>query len=418
MIKSLALYIGFRYTRANRRNRFISFISLVSMLGIALGVAVLITVLSVMNGFDYEIRTHFFALAPQVTVMTRQDIKKIWPELQKTISANPEVVASAPFITGIGMLSNKEGVVSGVTVLGIEPSQERKISQLDRKLVEGSGLKNLSSESYNIILGQKLADQLVVSVGDKVSLFTPQVTITPLAIFPKFRRFTISGIFNTKSGFGFDASIAYINMQDGLKLFSKGTSSGLHVKIKHLYQATVVTQKLQRLLLSGGYLVTNWTEQFGSFFKAIAMEKTIMFVILLLIVGVAVFNLVSMLMMVVHDKRIDIAILRTLGASPRIIMSIFIIQGAIIGLAGTLIGVISGTILALNATTIVNGIQEIFHVQFIKSSVYFVNFLPSRLQWLDVLNISLIALVLSLIATIYPAFIAFRTEPAEALRYE
>ena len=417
MIKSLALYVGLRYTRSNRRSRFVSFISLVSMLGIALGIAVLITVLSVMNGFDYEIRTHFFALAPQVTVMTRQDIEKIWPELQKTVSANPEVVASAPFITGIGMLSNKEGVVSGVTVMGIEPSQERKISQLDRKLVEGRGLKNLSHGNYNMILGRKLADQLVVSIGDKVSLFTPQVTITPLAIFPKFRRFTISGIFSTKSGFGFDASIAYINMQDGLKLFSKGISSGLHVKIKHLYQATVVTQNLQRLLVSG-CLVTNWTEQFGSFFKAIAMEKTIMFVILLLIVGVAVFNLVSMLMMVVHDKQMDIAILRTLGASPYTIMSIFIIQGAIVGLVGIFIGVISGIILALNATTIVNGIQKIFHVQFIKSSVYFVNFLPSHLQWLDVLNISLIALALSLIATIYPAFIAFRTEPAEALRHE
>lgn len=417
MIKSLALYVGLRYTRANSRSRFISFISLVSMLGIAIGIAVLITVLSVMNGFDYEIRTHFFSLAPQVTIMTRQDIEKIWPELQKTISANPEVVASAPFITGIGMLGNEEGSVSGVTVLGVEPSQESKISQLDRKLVEGRGLKNLSFGNYNMILGRKLADQLVVSIGDKVSLFTPQVTITPLAIFPKFRRFTISGIFSTKSGFGFDSSIAYINMQDGLKLFSKGISSGLHVKIKHLYQATVVTQQLQRLLVSG-CLVTNWTEQFGSFFKALAMEKTIMFVILLLIVGVAVFNLVSMLMMVVHDKQMDIAILRTLGASPYTIMSIFIIQGAIVGLVGIFIGVIGGIILALNATTIVNGIQKIFHVQFIKSSVYFVNFLPSHLQWLDVLNVSLIALALSLIATIYPALIAFRTEPAEALRYE
>ena len=417
MMRSLALYVGLRYTRASRRNRFISFISLVAILGIALGVAVLITVLSVMNGFDYEIRTHFFALAPQVTVMTRKNIEKIWPELQKTISANPAVIASAPFVTGIGMLSNEEGAVSGVTVLGIEPSQESKISQLDNKLVEGRKLENLSAGSYNMILGRKLADQLAVAIGDKVSLFTPQVTIMPLAIFPKFRRFTISGIFNTKSGFGFDTSIAYINMQDGLKLFAKGTSSGLHVKIKHLYQATAVTQQLQRLLVSG-FLVTNWTEQFGAFFKAIAMEKTIMFFILLLIVGVAVFNLVSMLMMVVNDKRADIAILRTLGASPGTIMSIFIIQGAILGLTGTFIGVIGGIIVAFNATTIVNGIQKIFHVQFIKSSVYFVNFLPSHLQWLDVLNVSLIALVLSLIATIYPAFVAFRTEPAEALRYE
>ena len=414
MIRPLALYVGLRYARAKRRNHFISFISLVSMLGIALGVAVLITVLSVMNGFDYEIRTHFFALAPQVTVMTGQNIEKTWPELQKTIASNSEVVASAPFVTRMGLLSN-EGIVSGATVLGVVPSQEKKVSQLDGKLVVGR-LSSLNPGSYNIILGRKLANQLGLSIGDKVTLFTPQTTTTPLGIFPQFRRFTISGIFSTKSGFGFDAGIAYINMQDGFRLFSQGIS-GLHIKIKNLYQAQSVTQQLQKLL-PGEFLVTNWTEQFGSFFKAIAMEKTIMFVILLLIVGVAIFNLVSTLVMVVNDKRADIAILRTLGASPRTIMSIFVIQGAVVGIIGTLVGVIGGVILALNATTIVNSVQQIFHVQFLTNSVYFVNFLPSRLQWLDVLNVSLIAFALSLIATIYPAFIAFRTEPAEALRYE
>ncbi|WP_267256709.1 lipoprotein-releasing ABC transporter permease subunit [Coxiella endosymbiont of Ornithodoros maritimus] len=414
MIRPLALYVGLRYTRAKCRNHFISFISLVSMLGIALGVAVLITVLSVMNGFDYQIRTHFFALAPQVTVMTGQNIEKTWPELQKTIASNPEIVASAPFVTRMALLSN-EGSVSGATVLGVVPSQERKVSQLEEKLV-GGRLSSLNPGRYNIILGLKLADQLGLSIGDKVSLFTPQTTTTPLGIFPQFRRFTISGIFSTKSGFDFDAGIAYINMQDGFRLFSQGTS-GLHVKIKNLYQAQLVTQQLRKLL-PGEFLVTNWTEQFGSFFKAITMEKTIMFVILLLIIGVAIFNLVSMLVMVVNAKRADIAILRTLGATPRTIMSIFVIQGAVVGIIGTLMGVIAGVILALNATAIVNGIQQIFHVQFLKSSIYFVNFLPSRLQWFDVLNVSLIAFALSLIATIYPAFIAFRTEPAEALRYE
>ncbi|MBW5803096.1 lipoprotein-releasing ABC transporter permease subunit [Coxiella endosymbiont of Ornithodoros amblus] len=414
MIRSLALYVGLRYTRAKCRNHFISFISLVSILGIALGVAVLITVLSVMNGFDYQIRTHFFALAPQVTVMTGQNIEKIWPELQKTIASNSEIVASAPFVTGMASLSNK-GIVSGATVLGVLPSQEKKVSQLEEKLV-GGRLSSLNSGSYNIILGRKLADQLGLSIGDKVSLFTPQTTTTPLGIFPQFRRFTISGIFSTKSGFDFDVGIAYINMQDGFRLFSKGTS-GLHVKIKNLYQAQSVTQQLKKLL-PGEFLVTNWTEQFGSFFRAIAMEKTIMFVILLLIVGVAIFNLVSTLVMVVNAKRADIAILRTLGATPRTIMSIFVIQGAVVGIIGTLIGIIAGVILALNATAIVNGIQQIFHVQFLKSSIYFVNFLPSRLQWVDVLNVSFITFTLSLIATIYPAFIAFRTEPAEALRYE
>ena len=414
MIRPLALYIGLRYTWAKRRNHFISFISSVSMLGITLGVAVLITVLSVMNGFDCQIRTQFFAIAPSVTVTTGENISQSWLNLQRTIDANPRVVASAPFVTGKGILS-EEGVVSGVNVLGILPSQEMKVSQLDKKMTRGR-LNSLTEGSYNVVIGQRLADQLGLGLGDKINLFTPQAITTPFGIFPQFRRFTVSGIFTTKGGFGFDVGIAYINMKDGMKLFPQG-ANGLHVKIKNIYQAAAVSDKLQKLLPSG-FLVTNWTEQFGSFFNAIAMEKTIMFVILLLVVAVAVFNLVSMLVMVVNDKRVDIAILRTLGASPRTIMSVFIIQGAIIGLIGTLIGIIVGVILALNATTIVNKIQEVFHVQFIKSSVYFVNFLPSQLQWVDVISVALIALTLSLIATIYPAIIAFQTEPAEALRYE
>ncbi|MBT8506469.1 lipoprotein-releasing system transmembrane subunit LolC [Coxiella-like endosymbiont of Rhipicephalus sanguineus] len=414
MIRPLALYVGLRYTRAKRRNHFISFISLASMLGIALGVAVLIVVLSVMNGFDYQIRTQFFAIAPEVTILSGQDISKTWPTLQKTINANTNIIASAPFVTGMGMLSNK-GVVSGVNVLGILSSQEMEVSKLDQKMVQGH-LNTLVAGNYNIILGQKLANQLGLSLGNKVNLFTPQATTTLLGVFPQFRRFTVSGIFSAKGGFDFDTGIAYINMIDGMKLFPQGRS-GLHVKIRNIYQAEVVSRELQNAL-TNGFMVTNWTEQFGSFFNAIAMEKTIMFVILLLIVAVAVFNLVSTLVMVVNDKRADIAILRTLGASPHTIMSIFVIQGAIVGLIGTLIGIIGGVILAWNTTAIVNFVQNLFHVQFLKSSLFFVNFLPSRLQWLDVLNISVIALVLSLIATIYPALIAFRTEPAEALRYE
>lgn len=384
------------------------------MLGIALGVAVLITVLSVMNGFDYQIRTQFFSVAPSVTIITGKNISQSWPNLQKTINANSHVVASAPFITGMGVLSNK-GIISGINIFGILPSQEMRISQLDKKMTGGQ-LNSLTEGSYNIVIGQKLADQLGLDLGDKINLFTPQSTTTPLGIFPQFRCFTVSGIFTMKSGFGFDIGIVYINMQDGVKLFPQGVN-GLHVKIKNIYQAPIVSNELQKLL-PNSFIVTNWTEQFGTFFNAIAMEKTIMFFILLLIVAVAVFNLVSMLVMVVNDKRADIAILRTLGASPRNIMSVFIIQGAIVGLIGTLIGVIVGVTLALNITDIVNKIQEVFHVQFIKSSVYFVNFLPSQLQWMDVINVALIALILSLIATIYPALIAFQTEPAEALRYE
>ena len=414
MMRPLALYIGLRYTRAKHCNHFISFISLVSILGIALGVAVLITVLSVMNGFDYQIRTQFFSIAPSVTVITGKDISKSWPNFQKIIDANPYVVASAPFVTGMGILSN-EGVISGINILGILPSQEIKVSQLDNKITAGR-LNSLTEEGYNIVIGQKLADQLRLNLGDKINLFTPQAVTTPLGIFPEFHRFTVSGIFTVESGFDFDVNIAYINMKEGEKLFPQGTN-GLHIKIKNIYQAPVVSSELQKLLPSS-FFVINWIDQFGSFFNSIAMEKTIMFVILLLIVAVAVFNLVSMLVMTVDDKRADIAILRTLGVSPRSIMSIFIIQGAIIGLIGTLIGTIVGIVLALNATAIVSKIQGVFHVQLIKSSVYFVNFLPSQLQLADVINVALVALALSLIATIYPALIAFQTEPAEALRYE
>lgn len=416
MIRPLALYIGLRYTRAKRRNHFISFISLVSMLGIALGVAVLITVLSVMNGFDYQIRSHFFAIAPEVTIMSNQNVYDYWPRLQTQVDKLPHVLNSAPYVSGMGMFNN-QGIVSGVEVVGVIPTEESKISALGEKMVKGR-LDSLTPGDYHVIIGQQLADRLGLYLGDKVTLFTPQATSTPFGVLPQFRRFIVSGIFNTRSGFGFDSGMAYIHLQDAAKLFppTQGTS-GLHVKLTSIYQAQSVTDQLQSLL-PRGFVVTNWTEQYGPFFNAIAMEKTMMFVILLLIVAVAVFNLVATLVMVVNDKRADIAILRTLGASPRTIMLVFVIQGAVVGIIGTILGLIGGIILALNATRIVNVIQQIFHVQFIKASVFFVDYLPSLLQWHDVINVSLIALTLSLIATIYPAIVAFRTQPAEALRYE
>lgn len=416
MIRPLALYIGLRYTRAKRRNHFISFISLVSMLGIALGVAVLITVLSVMNGFDYQIRSHFFAIAPEVTIMSSQDINDYWQKMQAQVNQAPGVANSAPYISGMGMINN-QGIVNGVEVVGILPQEENKVSALHEKMVKGK-LDSLTAGDYHMVIGEQLAQRMGLYIGDKVTLFTPQATNTPFGMLPQFRRFTISGIFNTRSGFGFDTGVVYIHLQDANKLFpSAHGTSGLHVKLQSIYQAPTVSTFLQAQM-PRGFVVTNWTEQYGPFFNAIAMEKTMMFVILLLIVAVAVFNLVATLVMVVNEKRADIAILRTLGASPRTIMSVFIIQGAIVGIIGTCLGLIGGIILALNATRIVNFIQQIFHVQFIKASVFFVDYLPSLLQWRDVINVSLIALVLSLLATIYPAIVAFRTQPAEALRYE
>lgn len=416
MIKPLALYIGLRYTRAKRRNHFISFISLASMLGIALGVTVLITVLSVMNGFDYQISTRFFAIAPQVTVMTPTQMGARWKPLAKKIDHLPGVVASAPFVSGKGMVV-KDGQLHGLEVVGILPSQEHKISALSQKMVLGT-LGSLKAGRYRVVIGQSLADRLRLSVGDKVNLLTPQTTVTLAGVFPRYKTFTVSGIFHASGGFGFENAIAYTNFTDAAKLYPSGHGTqGLHIKLKNLYQAQHITNMI-RTLLPYRFVVSNWTQQYGAFFEALAMEKTMLFIILLLIVAVAAFNLVSTLVMVVNDKRADIAILRTLGASPLTIMGTFVVQGAVVGLVGVLLGLIGGVVLSLNVTALTNFIQNTFHVQFISSSVYFIDYLPSRIQVSDIVQVSAMAFGLSLLATLYPAFIAFRTQPAEALRYE
>ena len=416
MIKPLALYIGLRYTRAKRRNHFISFISLASMIGIALGVMVLITVLSVMNGFDYQIRTRFFAIAPQVTVVSSQKVSAFWPRFSSRINNIPGVQGVAPYVEGKGMLINA-GQINGVQAVGINPNFESHVSDLGDKVTSGS-LSSLTPNAFHIIIGQKLATNLGLVVGSKINLFTPDSNITLAGIFPRYKTFTVSGIFKTSGGFGFESQVVFLNIRDAARLFSAGQmTSGLHIRLENLYDANLISQQI-KTILPDIYSVTNWTQQFGAFFQALAMEKTMLFVILLLIVAVAVFNLVSTLVMVVNDKRADIAILRTLGARPTTIMSTFIVQGAIVGLIGTIIGVIFGLLLASNVTAITNFIQRAFNVQFVSSSVYFINYLPSRIQVSDVLEVAGLAFLLSLLATLYPAFIAFRTQPAEALRYE
>lgn len=416
MIRPLSLYIGLRYTRAKRRNRFISFISLASMLGIALGVIVLITVLSVMNGFDYQIRKRFFAIAPEVTVLTGQNILANWKKTSTKIAQLPEVQGVAPYVSGKGMII-KRGQIEGVQAIGIDPAIESKVSEIASKMKAGS-INSLRPGKYNMVIGLELANQLGVNVGDQISLLTPQVSVTLAGAFPRYRRFTISGIFHTGSGFGFETGVVYINMQDAAKLFSTSQAvSGFHVKLQNLYNAQRVSEEI-RQVLSPAYSVTNWTIQFGAFFQALAMEKTMLFVILSLIVAVAVFNLVSTLVMVVNDKRADIAILRTLGASPGMIMRTVMVQGAIIGFMGTLIGLVLGLLLASNVTDITNWIQNLLGVHFLKSSVYFLDYLPSRIEASDVIKVCLIAFGLSVLAALYPARIAFRTQPAEALRYE
>ncbi len=416
MFKPLALYIGLRYTRAKRRNGFISFISLTSMLGIALGVMVLITVLSVMNGFDIHIQEKVFSLSPAVTVNGMNGRLENWPAVAKVISQQePKVLGSAPFVQGQGLLQFG-GQVQPALIWGILPQQESQIDSLDQMMILGQ-LNDLKPNRFNIVLGQTLASNLGLQLGDKVVLVIPQVSVTPAGITPRFKRFTVSGIFRAGNGFGFDSRYAYIDMSDAQKLFLLGDDvSGINLKIANIYDAPQINYDLQGLLPNT--YVGDWTQQYGAFFKAVQLEKTMMFLILVLIIAVAAFNLVSTLVMVVTDKQADIAILRTLGATPRTIMAIFMVQGSVVGIVGTFIGLIAGVLLSVNVTRIVNGLQTLTHTQLFSSSVYFLDYLPSNLALSDVVKVCVTALVLSLLATIYPAWRASKTEPVEALRYE
>lgn len=416
MFRPLALYIGLRYTRAKRRQHFISFISLASMLGIALGVAVLITVLSVMNGFDYEIQNRLFNMANQVTVSRIDGPLSNWPTLQQQVEKQPKVVAAAPFVSNQGMVTYL-GAAAPVMITGILPDQESRVSQMASHLVRGS-FDSLTPKQFNIVVGEGMAVDLGLSIGDKIILFTTQATPTPFGIQPRYRQFTISGIFHIDGNPAMDRGLGFINISDAQTLYQMGNAvSGLRLRINNLYAAPEVSSNLINTLPQG-YIISNWTQEYGTFFKAIRMEKTMIFLLLLFIIAVAAFNLVSSLVMAVNDKQADIAILRTFGATPRTIMATFIVQGFVIGAFGTLLGFVGGILLALNVSSVVEFIQNLFHVQFISSSVYFISYLPSRLDWNDVWQVCSIALGLSLLATIYPAWQASRTQPAEALRYE
>jgi lipoprotein-releasing system permease protein len=409
------LLVGLRYTRAKRRNHFISFISLTSMLGIALGVAALIVVLSVMNGFQKEVRARILGVVAHVQITGPENRLDDWQSVAREAAANPEVIAAAPFVNAQGMLMLGSSV-RGVVVRGVIPGLERKVAEIGLRMLAGK-LDALVPGEFGIVLGAELARALGANVGDKITLIAPQGLVTPAGILPRLKQFTVVGVFEVGM-FEYDSTLALIHLADAQKLYGMGeAASGVRLKLNDLFKSREVTRDLfQRL--RGDLYVSDWTRSHANYFRAVQIEKNMMFIILLLIVAVAAFNIVSTLVMAVTDKQPDIAILRTLGASPASIMKIFVVQGALIGVIGTLLGVVGGVTLALNIDVVVPFLERLLHIRFLSSEVYYITELPSDLQHGDVVAIGLVSLLISLVATIYPSLRAARVNPAEALRYE
>ncbi|HLP99012.1 MAG TPA: lipoprotein-releasing ABC transporter permease subunit [Sideroxyarcus sp.] len=409
------LFIGLRYTRAKRRNHFISFISLISMLGIGLGVMALIVVLSVMNGFQKEIRARILGVTPHLQVIGGDGQLSDWNKVLDTVSAHPEVRAAAPYVTGQGMLS-LNGSVEGVMVRGILPDAEQQLTALGDKMKHGA-LNDLRPGEFDIVLGVDLARALGAHVGETVLLITPQGQFTPAGMMPRLKQFHVVGIFEIGMS-PYDNALALIHLADAQKLYRMGDNvSGISGSLHNLDRAPQVAAELENELPPNSW-VSDWTRQNANYFAVVAMEKKMMFIILSLIVLVAAFNIVSTLVMAVTDKQADIAILRTLGASPRSIMQIFMVQGMLIGLIGMGLGVLGGVLLALNIGTIVPFIEHLFGVQFLSKEFYYISELPSDLQRGDVLVVAGMSFFISLFATLYPSWRASKVQPAEALRYE
>jgi lipoprotein-releasing system permease protein len=414
LFKPLALFMAARYTMAKKRHGFVSFISLSSMLGIAFGVMVLITVLSVMNGFDVEIRSRFFSMTPEITIINDGGEIYGWRKIIKNLQTYDDVVAAAPFVSEQALLSY-EGAVIPVVLLGIDPKYEDQLIHLKQKILVGS-LDDI--EHFGIVIGKVLAENLGVGLGDVITVMIPKAAMTPAGILPRFKRFTVRGIFSAGAGFNFDNKMAFIALGDGQKLLDMHEGvGGIRIKIKDIYKAPSLANTIADTLPEN-YFVSNWTQSFGEFFHAIKLEKTMMFVVLILIIAVAVFNLISSLVMLVHDKKAEIAILRTIGATPNLILQLFIMQGMIIGCCGTFMGVILGLLLAHNVTSLAENLQNFFGLHLISSNVHLVDFLPSVILWQDVALVGSIALGLSFLATIYPACCAAKTIIVEALHHD
>ncbi len=412
------LILGWRYTRAGRatrRNGFISFISGVSMLGIALGVAALIIVLSVMNGFQKEVRDRMLGVISHIEVFAPNGAALSDP--QKTLSeirANPNVVGAATFIAAQALLARGEDM-KGAIVRGIDPGLEGTVSDLEASLKD-SALPKLVSGSFGVVLGGELARAMGVREGDTVTLIAPSGQVTPAGVVPRLKQMTVVGTFDS-GHFEYDSALVLLHQDDAAKIFRLEGPTGIRVKLKDLQQAREVAVELSRSL-SGDLLIRDWTRQNKTWFSAVQLEKRMMFIILTLIVAVAAFNLVSTLVMTVTDKRADIAILRTLGSSPRSIMGIFMVQGAMVGVIGTLSGLILGLGIALNIDVLVPGLERLLNASFLPKDIYLISRMPSDPQYSDIMPVAVISLVLAFLATIYPSWHASRVNPAEALRYE
>ncbi|HUP29236.1 MAG TPA: lipoprotein-releasing ABC transporter permease subunit [Usitatibacter sp.] len=414
-MRPFELFIGLRYTRAKRRTHFISFISLISMLGIALGIAALITVMSVMNGFEKEIRARILGAASHIQVMDPERGIADWAALAQRMKQNPEVTAAAPFINAQGLLSTGSAV-RGVFVRGVLPELEDQVADFGKHMRAGS-LAALRPGEFGIAIGIGIARALQLRVGDRVTLISPQGQVTPAGLMPRLKQFTVVGIFSLDHN-EYDSALALTRLEDAQVLYRMdSTVTGIRLKVRDTDLAPRVARELARTL-PADTMISDWTQQNVNYFRAIEIEKRMMFIILTLIIAVAAFNLVSTLVMVVTDKHPDIAILRTLGVSPASVMQIFVVQGAVIGMIGTLLGVVTGVLLALNVDVVVPAVERAFHFQILSREVYYISELPSDLHWRDVWTVALVSLGLAFVATIYPSWRASRVNPAEALRYE
>jgi len=415
MLRPLELFIGFRYTRAKRRNRFISFISVMATLGIVLGVTAMITVLSVMNGFGDELRSRILGVVSHVTIEKKHGRFNDWQNVIQKVKTEKDVIGIAPYVAGQGMLTGERSS-RPVVVRGVEPEMEKTVSSFERHMISGS-IENLVPGNYGIIIGRELAWRLGVVPGSQITLVANETLVTPAGLLPRFKQFTVVGIFEVGQG-EYDNSFAMINMQDAAKVYRKGKGvSGVRVQLDDLFKALPVAHELS-MQLGSSFKVEDWSKQHQTFFRALRIEKSAMFITMTLIIAVAAFNIIAMLTMLIADKQTDIAILRTLGMSPNRTMAIFMYHGLLLGFSGTVLGVLGGVSLASNISAVIHFFESLTGVRLMTADVYYVSNIVAKLEWGDVIAIAVSAFVLTLLAAVYPARRAAMIQPAQALRYE